>query len=198
MNMNRTIGGLLGTLLLLLGTGNAAWAVDYSGTLGFSAHTVPVSIQTPLGTLNGNAGLDLDRYDLGNALSGSATDITFTTSNFNSQYTLLAVLFATDPNQSILDDPTSLAGFISSGINVNNFLSTHVTGYRYSVYGFPPNGTTSISALFPPADPMTFIAGTTYYAFVAGGSLINVGPGLLVDSSVGYTLTVNAVPVPVP
>jgi len=197
MKKSRTIGRLLGTIFLMLGTGNAAWAVDYTGTLNFGTYTVPVSIQTPLGTLNGNAGLDIDRYDLGNALSGSAIDITFATNSFNSQYTLLAVLFATDPNVAILTDPTSLAGFISPGINVNDFLSTHVAGYRYSAYGFPPNATTNVSALFaPPNPPMTFTAGTTYYAFVAGGSLINAGTGRLVDSSAAYTLSVNAVPEP--
>lgn len=191
MKTSRTIGKLLGTIFLLLGAGSSAWAADYNATLDLGAIRTMVSLPifgpTPVG-------MDLDRYNLGNALSGSAIDITFATSNFNSTYTLLAVLFATDPNNDLFSNPATLAGFIQPNINVNDFLSAHVTGYQYAAYGFAPNGTTNVSALFTP--PMTFTAGTTYYAFVAGGSLIDAGTGSPVDSSVAYTLSVNAVPEP--
>jgi len=195
MKKSRTIGRLLGTIFLMLGAGNAAWAVDYSGTLAFNSYTATnVTFQGPFGPATGDVGIDLDRYNLGNALSGSAVGITFTTKSFNPLGTVLAVLFATDPNDTIFNDPTSLAGFINPGINVNDFLTSHVTNYQFAAYGFPSNGTTSVSALFTP--PITFTAGTTYYAFVAGGSAINSVTKALTDSSVGYTLSVNAVPEP--
>jgi hypothetical protein len=198
MNMNRTIGGLLGTLLLLLGTGNAAWAVDYNGTLDFSALSIPVTIPTPYGNVNGTAGLDLDRYDLGSGLSGPVA-ITFTTHNSFATPTggtTLGVLFATNPNDAIFNNPTSLAGLLTPGVDIKTFLNDHVSGWQFLALGTAiiPGGTTNISAIFNP--PISFTAGTTYYAFVAGGSAINSTSHALTDPSVGYTLSVNAVPEP--
>ena len=194
MNKNRTMGRLLGTTFLLLGAGNSAWAVDYSATLNFTALTAPVTIPTPFGNINGTAGFDLNRYDLGSGLSGPGT-ITFTTHNsFNTQGTLLGVLFATDPNDALFSNPASLVGLVTPGIDVTAFLTANVTGWTLAAVGtaIVPNGTANISALFTPQP--SFVAGTHYYAFVAGGSAIN--GGTLTDGSVGYTLSVNAVPEP--
>lgn len=193
MKKSRAIGSLLGTIFLLLGAGNGAWAVDYNGTLGFTALTAPVTIPTPFGNINGTAGFDLDRYDLGSGLNGPAA-ISFTTHNtFDTAGTLLGVLFATDPNDALFSNPTSLVGLVTPGIDVTAFLNANVTGWTYAAYGnaIVPNGTADISALFTPTP--SFTAGTHYYAFVAGGSAIN--GGVLTDSAVSYTLSV-AVPEP--
>jgi len=192
MKHYRTTGWLLGTILLLLGAGNAAWAANYSGTLDFSAYPTNVVVDV-LGTpVPISIGVDLARFDLGSALSG-ATDVSFTGSNFNPARTMLGVLFATDPNQAIFNNPTSLAGALSPTTDITQFLDAHVTGWQYFAYGnaIAPGSTTSISGLF---NPMTFTAGTHYYAFIIGGSTIL--NGALVDPSVGYTLSVGAVPEP--
>jgi hypothetical protein len=193
MKKNRRIGTLLGTIFLLLGAGNSAWAVDYSATLDFTAFTTPVVIPTPFGNVNGTAGFDLDRYDLGNGLSGPGA-ITFTTHNsFDPTGTLLGVLFATDPNDALFSNPTSLVGLVTPGIDVTSFLNSTVTGWTYAAYGLPP-GTTDLATL--PSPLPSFTAGTHYYAFVAGGSAVNPSTSMLADNSVAYTLSVTAVPEP--
>jgi hypothetical protein len=193
MNKSRTIACLLGAVSLLLGAGKAAWAADYSGTLAFDSQTANVTIDV-LGTpVSAKVGVDLDRYNLGNSLSG-APDINLTTHNsFNKDRTMLAVLFATDPNEAIFNNPTSLAAFIDPSTNIKTFLDAHVTGWQYYAYGnvIASNGTTSISGLLP---SLKFEAGKTYYAFVTGGSAYS--GGTLTDASVDYTLSVGAVPEP--
>lgn len=195
MKQSRTIGCLLGTIFLLLGMGKAAWAVDYSGTLDFNSYTTTATFPSPFGgTISGDVGLDIDRYNLGNALDGS-TNISITTHNaFNTDRTVPAVLFTDNPNDAIFNDPTSLAAFINPTTNINTFLNDHVPGWLYFAYGtaIAANGTTSISGMF--AHPLSFVPGTTYYAFVVGGSAYYFGA--LTDSSIGYTLSVGAVPEP--
>jgi hypothetical protein len=193
MKKNRTMGRLLGTIFLMLGAGNSAWAVNYVGALDFGA--LP---PTPVLNLF-NLGIDLDRYDLGSALSGPVA-VTFTTTSFTPSTntvpaTTLGVLFATDPNDAIFSNPTSLAGLVTTTTDVSVFLNAHVIGWQYFAWSsaITPGGTTNISNIFTP--PMSFTAGTTYYAFVAGGSTYNLA-GQLTNPSVGYTLSVNAVPEP--
>lgn len=193
MKHGRMLGWLFGTVSLLLGTGSSAWANNYSGTLDFSTYPTTMELDV-LGTpVPISIGVDLARFDLGSALSG-ATDVSFTTgTNFNPSRTMLAVLFTSDPNQAIFSNPTSLAGALSPTTNITQFLNAHVAGWEYFAYGtaITPGGTTNISGMF---NPMSFTAGTHYYAFVIGGSTI-LG-GSLVDPSVSYTLAVGAVPEP--
>lgn len=183
---------LLGAFLLLLGAGKAA-AINYSGTLDFSNYPTTMDLDV-LGTpVTVDIGADIARYDLGNALSGTP-GVSFTThNNFNPDRTLLALLFTSDPNQALFSNPASLTGALNPTTNINTFLDDHVIGWQYFAYGnlITPNGTSNISGLF---NPMTFTAGTNYYAFVVGGSTIIAGQ--LVDPSVGYTLSVGAVPEP--
>lgn len=196
-------GHLMKMLLVCLGlsgAGNiAAQTTNYNGTLDFTGPTVPVSFPNPFGPpISGNAGIDLQRYYLGNSLSGSS--VTFTTHNaYNSLGTVLALIFATDPNEAIFSNPASLASLISPTTDATAFLNANVTGWQYLVYGssIASNGTSDISSLFNPS--MSFTAGTDYYAFVGGGSAINPSSGTLYNSSVGYTLSLNnGAPVPVP
>lgn len=192
MKHYRMTSCLFGSILLLLGAGKAA-AVDYNGTLDFSANTTTMDLDVMGTPVTINTGTDLARYDLGNALSGTP-GVSFTTyNNFDPSRTMLALLFTTDPNQALFSNPTSLAGALSPTTDINTFLNDHVTGWQYFAYGnvITPNGTTSISSLI---DPMTFAAGTNYYAFVVGGS--SIVNGQLADPSVGYTLSVGAVPEP--
>ena len=183
----------LGAFLLLLGSSTTALAVDYSGTLDFKKFTVPVSIPTIFGTIN-NAGFDLVRYDLGSGLTNPAA-ITLTTHNsFNTGGTFLGVLFATDPNDALFNNPTSLSSLITPGVDVTAFLNTNVIGWTLLATNLLPNVTTDISARFTP--PLSFDATARYYAFVAGGSAINPFSNQLTDNSVGYTLSVTAVPEP--
>ena len=183
----------------LSGAGNiAAQTTPYNGTLNFTGTTVPVSFPSPFGgTINGSAGIDLQRFYLGNALSGSNVNVTFTTHNaFNSQGTVLALIFATDPNNAIVSNPAGLASLVSPTTVPATFLDANVTGWQYFSYAsaITSNGVSNISSLFT---PMSFTAGTDYYAFVAGGSAITTsGP---TDPSVGYTLSITTpAPVPVP
>lgn len=183
----------------LSGAGNiAAQTTNYNGTLDFTGPTVPVSFPSPFGgTITGSAGIDLQRFYLGNSLSGS--EVTFTTHNaFHSQGTVLALIFTTDSNDVIFSNPASLASLVSPTTDPIAFLNANVIGWQYLAYGsgITSNGISNISSLFTP--PMSFTAGTDYYAFVGGGSAINPSSGPT-DSSVGYTLSINnsaAVPVP--
>lgn len=180
----------LSLFVLLPAAGQPASAADYSGTADFSAHTTSVSIP-PLGNID--IGMDLARFDLGDALSGSGYDVTFTTHGaFNTAGTLPVVVFATAPNDALLADPTVLAGFLTA-VDVGTFLDAHVSGWQYYAYGnaIQPNGTTDLESI---TGPMTFTAGTHYYALVGGGSAYF--NGTLADGSLDYTLSVTAVPEP--
>ncbi len=184
MSKSRTLGCLLGMSLLLGSGGNAAWAATYSDTLAFNTYG-PVSVG-PFA-----AGIDLDRHYLGNSFNGSALDVTFTVGNYGA-YTMLGLILATDPNQAIFNNPTSLAALVSPTMTpdaVGTFLKANVKGLQSYIYG-DHNYITSNEI-----GSMTFAAGTTYYAFVAGGSLYGSN-GALTDPSVGYTLSVGAVPEP--
>lgn len=197
MKNDRLLIKLLFACLTLTGAGNiAAQTTNYNGVLDFTGTTVPVSFAGPFGTINGNAGIDLQRFDLGNSLSGTGVGVSLTTHNaFNPQGTVLALIFATDPNNAIFNNPSSLASLINPSISTTTFLNNNVVGWEYFAYAtaIASNGTTDISSLFA---PMSFTAGTNYYAFLAGGSAIS--GGVLADSSVAYTLSINTTPVPVP
>lgn len=187
---------LLGLAALLLAGTGPALAADYSGTLDFASATpTAVTFQGPFGPIAGNVGVDADRYFLGDTLGGNTLDIRFTThGTYNGQGTVLALLFATDPNDAILNDPSSLASFVNPATDVQAFLDAHVIGWQYFVFGnvVVSNGTTDVSGFFNP--PMNFTAGVPYYAFVAGGSAY--AGNTITDAGIGYTLSVNAVPEP--
>jgi hypothetical protein len=195
MKYYRRAGFLLGTtIFLLLGMGKAAWAVDYSGTLDFTNYSTTVQVTAGAITVPVDVGLDLDRYDLGSSLSGPV-DISFTTHNpFNTSFTALALLFATNPNDAIVSDPTRLASLVDPSVSLSSLLDTHVPGWTFGVYktAIVSNGTSNISGLFNP--PNQFSLGTHYYAFIAGATTRS--GTLLTDPSVAYTLSVGAVPEP--
>lgn len=189
MKMSRTMGCLLGTIFLLAGAGKSAWAADYSGTLDFSSYSATVPMKIGAATLPVDVGADIHRYDLGTALSGSAVDIAFTPLNsYDPNGTVLALLFATDPNETVFNNPTSLAALISPGTDAKTFLTANVKGWQSYMYGDYSYLTSH------KIGSMTFTAGTHYYAFVAGGTI--KGGKVLTDPSVGYTLSVGAVPEP--
>jgi hypothetical protein len=182
MKKSRTIGCLLGMSVLLAGVGNAAWAADYSSTLDFS--TYPHT--TVLNTFD--VGMDLDRYDLGTAFGGSTRDVTFTTAPYGA-LTALGVIFTTSPHDDIMQNPTSLAALMAPGADVNAFLNTNVPDWQSYIYGnYAYISSHKIGS-------MAFAAGTHYYAFVAGGSAYGMN-GAMMDPTVGYTLSINAVPEP--
>lgn len=192
MSKGRTFGYLMGSAMLLLGASNAAWAVNYSGMLAYdSKPPVAVTFQTPFGPVSGNVGLDLDRFNLGNALGDAGSNVTFTTHNsYNPNTSVIAVLFATDPNDAVFNDPASLASLVSPTTDLTSFLNANVTGWQYAVLGntIVSNGTTNLSTVFTP--PISFTAGTTYYAFVAGGAAYS--NGALAETGMSYTLSVGA------
>ena len=107
---------------------------------------------------------------------------------------MLALLFATDPNNAIVSNPTSLAALIDPSATITSFLNNHVTDWTLAAWdtSIVPNGTASISGLFSP--PVEFVLGKHYYAFVGGGT-VKSGT-VFTDPSVGYTLSVGAVPEP--
>jgi hypothetical protein len=188
MSKSRAMGYLLGISAMLGSAGNAALAADYSGTLDFSKYSDTVPMKIGAATLPVDVGADIHRYDLGTALSGSAVDIGFTPlNNYDPNGTLLALLIATDPNESVFTNPSSLAGLLTA-TDANAFLTTKVTGWQSYIYGDYSYLTShEIGA-------MTFTAGKHYYAFVAGGTI--KGGSVLTDPSIGYSLSVNAVPEP--
>lgn len=189
MKQSRTMGRLLGMSVLLWGAGNAAWAADYSGTLDFSTYgPVPVSLGA-LGTFS--AGIDLDRFTLGTAFGGSTRDVGFAVGSYG-DYTMTGLILTTDPNQAIFNNPASLAGLMKPNMtsaDVTTFLNNNVTGWQSYIYG--DHAYISSNKI----GSMAFAAGKTYYAFVAGGSLYGLN-GALTDPTVGYTLSVTAVPEP--
>jgi hypothetical protein len=194
MKHYRTAGFLLGTIFLLLGMGKAAWAVDYSGTLDFANYSTTVPVTLGGGQVSVPVGFDLVRYDLGSSLSGPV-DISFTTHNtFNPSRTALGLLFATNPNDAIVDDPIGLAALYDPNVSAEALFDAHVTGWTFAAYkkDIVSNGTSNISGQF--AQPPQFALGTHYYAFVAGATTRN--GTLLTDPSVAYTLSVGAVPEP--
>ena len=195
-------GYLIKALLVCLGlsgAGNiAAQTTNYNGTLNFTGTTVPVTFPNPFGgTISGSAGIDLQRFYLGNTLSGTGVNVTFTTHNaFDPKGTVLALIFATNPNDILVTNPASLASLVNPTTVPKTFLDANVAGWQYFTYGsaITSNGVSNISSLYT---PMSFTAGTDYYAFVGGGSAIALnGP---TNASVGYTLSINTTsPVPVP
>jgi hypothetical protein len=165
--------------VFLLSAGQVASAADYSGTMNFGAHTTNATIEGSPVLL----GVDLARFDLGDALSGSGYGLTLTTGQFNSTFTVPVVVFATDPNDAILSaDINALAGAIST--DFTSFLDSNVIGWKYYAWGnvIKPSSTTDLNNLF---NSVNFVAGNHYYAFIGGGSL-------LTNSSLNYTLAVTA------
>ena len=170
MLKSRTMGYLLGISAMLGSAGNAAWAADYSGTLDFSTYG-PIAVNVASAG-DFTAGIDLDRYNLGSDLGGVPLDVKFTTKNaYNGFTTMPGLIFATDPNEAIFSNPTSLAGLMNPLVDANAFLDANVTGWQYYAYGnvLAVNGTTDLAAVL--GSTMTFTPGVTYYAFIAGGSL---------------------------
>ena len=173
-----------GLVVVLAGAGQAALATDYSGTLDFSSYSASVTVPV-FGTIP--VGIDLQRFDLGSALNGSGYNVTFNAGNFDNFWTMPVVVLTTDPNNALLNDPTALAGVITSS-SATTFLNNNVTGWQYYAYGnvITPGGTTDLKTLF---GGVNFKPGTHYYAFVGGGSRYT-------DSTLDYTLSVTAVPEP--
>ena len=167
-----------GLVVVLAGAGQAALATDYSGTLDFSKNLTNIGIEV---------GIDLQRFDLGSALNGSGYNVTFNAGSFNSYWTMPVVVLTTDPNEALLNDPTALAGVIASS-SATTFLDNNVAGWQYYAYGnvITPGGTTDLNPLF---GGVNFTPGIHYYAFVGGGSAST-------NSTLGYTLSVTAVPEP--
>lgn len=178
-----------------------AVATTYTGTLDFTALSTPVTINTMYGPINGTAGIDIERYFLGDTLSGPA-DIRLTTPGaYNAEATLLALVLTTNPNDALLANPAALAqgmaATLGSGGNFADVLNAHVPGWWYAVCceAIVNPGTTDLATLFA-SNPPVFNAGTPYYAFIAGGSMIPVGSSGPVDATVAYRLEVNVVPEP--
>lgn len=174
----------LSLFVLLSGIGQAVSAADYSGTIDFGAQTTTADI-------NGNpllVGGELARFDLGDALSGSGYDITLAAGSFNPNFTLPVVVFATDPNDALMASSIDVLAGVLSTPNFETFLNDNVTGWQYYAWGnvIQSNNTTDLDALF---GGVNFTAGTHYYAFIGGGSV-------LTTSSLDYTLSVTAVPEP--
>jgi hypothetical protein len=173
--------------VLMLGAVNHAQAVDFTGTLDLT-NTTAYQIQYEFPTGSGNyitalGALDVNRYNLGSALNG-VYNILFTPGTFNLQYSMLAFTLSDNPNQAVVDNPGLLAPLASN----MGLLGSILQGNSWTVYNVPPNATTNMLdyAVALTLPPLT--AGTHYYLFAEGGSII--------PASIPYTLTVTAVPEP--
>lgn len=172
------------SLFVLLSAVGPAAATDYSGTMNFGTHTTTAFIDGNSLTVGG----EIARFDLGDALSGSEYGITLSAGKFNPNFTLPVVIFATDPNDAFLAaDVDALSGVLTTP-NFETFLNDNVKDWKYYAWGnvIKSDGTTDLSSLF---GSVNFTSGTHYYAFVGGGSV-------LTTSTLGYTLSVTAVPEP--
>lgn len=194
MKKTQVARNVLGALCLLACATNAAWATtNYNETLDFTGTPLNVTIPTPFGNIPGVVGIDINRIDLGSALSGPV-DITFSTS-YNASGSMLGVLFATDANDTLYSNPSSFAALINPTANIQAVLAANVVGLNSYAFGTnyikPDHSTANLTSLLN----LNFTAGTHYYAFIAGGSAYSTS-GQLYDSSVDYTFSIAAVPEP--
>lgn len=172
--------------LLMLGAVGQSQAADFAGTLDLQNTTAYViQYEYPAGSgsyINALGALDIDRYDLGSALSGYY-DILFTPGSFNSTTAIVGFMVSDDPNQAVMDNP----GLLGPAASDMSLLSGILVGNWWAVYHVPPNTTDNMFTYFP---TLQFTAGTNYYLFASGGSVSPV--------SVPYTLSMTAAPAPVP
>jgi len=187
--------GLVGVSALLAAQVNFAQGATYSGTLDFAGATpAPVTLNTGAGVATISAGMAIQRFDLGSLLDGSNTQITFTQGNVNTDTTLLGVLFASAPNDALLNNPASIGGLLNPVSNADTWLNANVSSWNYLAWGnvLTNGGNTNINALY--SAPLNFTVGTNYYAFVLGGSAYTAaGIG---DDNAAFSLNVTAVPEP--
>lgn len=162
----------------------SAATVSYSGQLDLTNLNFPVSI----GGLQGNASVDMIRFDLGNNLSGNDVQMSLTTSDFSPLTTGVGVAITTDPNNGLLVNPTPILDLFSPGSNVSDFFNNNVDGGVLLAWGNAINagGVTDVTGIFD--SPIEFTQDTNYYAFIIGGSLSPT----MVDTQ----LQVTAVPIP--
>lgn len=172
--------------LLMLGAVGQSQAADFAGTLNLqntTAYVIQYEFPAGSGTyINALGALDVDRYDLGNALSGSY-NILFTPGSFNSTTAIVGFMLSDNPNQAIVDNP----GLLGPAASNMSLLSGILQGNWWAVYHVPPNSTDDLFAYNP---TLQLTAGTNYYLFASGGSVSPV--------SIPYTLSVTAAPAPVP
>lgn len=172
--------------LLMLGAFGQSEAADFAGTLDLQNTTAYViQYEYPSGSgsyINALGALDIDRYDLGSALSGYY-NILFTPGSFNPTTAIVGFMVSDDPNQAVMDNP----GLLGPAASNMSLLSGILQGNLWAVYDVPPNTTDNMFTYFP---ALQFTAGTNYYLFASGGSVSPV--------SVPYTLSVTVAPVPVP
>lgn len=173
--------------LLMLGAVNQAQAVDFTGTLDLNnlLYSLPYEydpVNNPGVFINVQGALDIDRYYLGNSLSG-LYDILFAPGGgYNSTLTLAGFLISDNPNDAIVANPSLLAPAAADWSALQGILQ----GNWWAVWNVASGTTSNMRTLF--TTPPQFTPGTDYYIFAAGGSVVPI--------SVPYMLTVAAVPEP--
>lgn len=172
--------------LLMLGAVGQSQAAGFAGTLNLqntTAYVIQYEYPPNSGSyINALGALDIDRYDLGNALSGSY-NILFTPGSFNPSTAIVGFMLSDNPNQAVMDNP----GLLGPAASDMSLLSGILQGNWWAVYNMPPNSTDDMFAYYP---ALQFTAGTNYYLFASGGSVSPV--------NVPYTLSMTAAAAPVP
>jgi hypothetical protein len=170
-------------------TASAAQAVTFDGTLDLNDMVYTVPYDTGLGfPVNVDGALDVQRYSLGNTNDGDF-EVAFTPADFNPDSTLLGFAIANHPNDNLLANPDLLIGIV----NGTSTFADIFEGTQWTViWNVAPLTTTYLSQVIGgdgnPLGLFNLTAGTDYYVFAAGGSVV----ANLVD----FSLEVSAVPEP--
>lgn len=178
---NKFIHRTIAILLFVFSVNSYAISFDSSLDLTDLSYTVAYEV-SPGVIVNVAGALDINRFSLGSGYSGFY-DATFTTANYNPDYTLLGFAITDHPNDALLADPSPLLGIIDGSAT---FADIFEGSFWRIVWSVPANTTTSMLDVFGSA--FQLIAGKEYYLFAAGGSITST----IVDTTVG----INAVPEP--
>jgi hypothetical protein len=186
-HFNKILRGL--ALITCLLTASAAQAVTFDGTLDLDDMVYTVPYDSGLGfPVNVDGALDVQRFALGNTNDGEF-EVSFTPADFNADATLLGFAIANHPNDNLLANPDLLIGIVNDTATFADIFE----GSQWTViWNVAPLVTTYLSQVIGgdgnPLGPFTMDAGTDYYVFAAGGSVV----ANLVD----FSLEVSAVPEP--
>ncbi|MES9944235.1 MAG: VPLPA-CTERM sorting domain-containing protein [Candidatus Thiodiazotropha sp.] len=149
--------------------------------------------QATINGVTGDLAANINRFDLGSGLDGPI-DVQITSGNYNGFTTSLGFALTTDPNETLIANPDTFLQLTDPNADVTQFFNDNVDGwvlYSWGSDNIPSASTTNITEQL---GQMFFDPNESYFAFIAGGSVVQDTVSVSLDISDGNN--VNPVPLP--